>query len=53
MGGIQTPVRLPPDLKAWVQTEAKRNCSSINSEVVRAIRDRFERSEKQEMEVGS
>ena len=47
MSGIQTLVRLPADLKAWVVTEAKRNGSSVNSEVIRAIRERVERSEKQ------
>jgi len=36
-------LRLPPDLKAFVATEAARNGSSQNSEIVRAIRERMGR----------
>ena len=35
-------VRLPPDVKAWLASEAVRNASSQTSEVVRAIRERME-----------
>ncbi len=34
----QVPVRLPPDVKAFIKTEASENSSSQNSEIVRAIR---------------
>jgi len=34
----QLPLRLPPDLKAWLRAEAEKNASSQNSEVIRAIR---------------
>lgn len=37
------PLRLPPDLKAWVQAQADRNGSSQNSEVIRAVRAAMER----------
>lgn len=40
-------LRLPPDLKDWLQAEAARNISSQNSEVVRAIRERKDRIEQQ------
>lgn len=36
-------LRLPPDLKLWVSKQAKKNSSSQNSEIVRAIRERLER----------
>lgn len=36
-------LRLPPDLKRWVDAEAKRNGASQNSEVIRCIRDRMDR----------
>ena len=36
-------VRLPTDAKLWLETEARRNGSSQNSEVVRAIRERIDR----------
>ncbi|NYS24603.1 hypothetical protein HUK65_06325 [Rhodobacteraceae bacterium 2376] len=36
-------LRLPPDLKAWIEAEAAKNGASQNSEVIRAIRDRMER----------
>ncbi|MDI4665560.1 hypothetical protein K9U40_14685 [Xanthobacter autotrophicus] len=38
------PLRLPPDLKAWLAAEAARNGASQNSEIVRAIRERMERT---------
>jgi hypothetical protein len=36
-------VRLPPDVKAWVETQAQYNVSSQTSEIVRALRERMER----------
>jgi hypothetical protein len=35
-------VRLPPDVKTWLASEATRNASSQTSEVVRALRERME-----------
>ncbi|WP_152455134.1 Arc family DNA-binding protein [Roseivivax sp. THAF40] len=34
-------LRLPSDVKAWIESEAVRNGSSQNSEVIRALRDRM------------
>ncbi|MGV8831702.1 MAG: Arc family DNA-binding protein [Devosia sp.] len=34
----QVAIRLPPEVKAFIQAEAKENASSQNSEIVRAIR---------------
>jgi hypothetical protein len=39
-------VRLPRDVKAWLETEAARTGASQNSEIVRSLRDRMDRSEK-------
>lgn len=36
-------LRLPVDLKTWIEREAKRNRSSQNSEIIRAVRERMER----------
>lgn len=36
-------LRLPADVKAFVQEQAKRNASSQNSEIVRSIRERMAR----------
>lgn len=36
-------VRLPPDAKLWLTKQAKKNGSSQNSEVIRAIRERMAR----------
>jgi len=36
-------LRLPADLKLWLAKQAKRNGSSQNSEIVRALRERAER----------
>ena len=40
-------LRLPPDLKTWIQAQAQKNGASQNSEIIRAIRDRMERTEPQ------
>jgi hypothetical protein len=34
-------VRLPPDVKEWLERQADRNAASQNSEIVRSIRDRM------------
>lgn len=39
---VRFMLRLPPDLHALVKAEAARNGGSINSEVVRALRERME-----------
>ena len=31
-------VRMPADIKAWIEKQSAHNCSSQNSEVVRALR---------------
>ena len=36
-------VRLPADAKLWVVKQAKKNGSSQNSEIIRAIRERMDR----------
>jgi hypothetical protein len=38
-------VRLPTDVKDWLEAQAARNASSQTSEVVRAIRERMEHRE--------
>ena len=42
----QVPVRLPADVKAWLIEQAKRNGSSQNSEVIRAVRERMDREDQ-------
>ena len=37
----QVRIRLPNDLKAWVEKEAKKNLRSVNAEVVFVLRDRM------------
>jgi hypothetical protein len=39
---IAVSVRLPPDVKRWLEREADRNSASQNSEIVRSIRVRME-----------
>ena len=41
----QMKVRLPRDAKAFIKAEASRNGSSQNSEIVRCIRERMDRSQ--------
>jgi hypothetical protein len=35
-------IRLPEDARAFVANQAERNGSSLNSEIIRCIRDRME-----------
>lgn len=37
-------LRIPADLKTWLQAEADRNGASQNSEIIRALRERMERT---------
>lgn len=41
--GHQLKVRLPSDVKAFVEAEARWNASSLSSEIVRCIRERMTR----------
>ncbi len=43
----QVKLRLPPDLKDWIDQQAEANRSSKGSEIVRAVRERKERCEQQ------
>jgi hypothetical protein len=36
-------VRLPADVKEWLEAQAARNAASQASEIVRAVRERMER----------
>ncbi len=39
-------LRLPEDLKTWIEKQAGLNGSSQNSEVIRAVRERMNRLEE-------
>lgn len=39
-------LRLPPDLKRWIEEEAERNGCSQNSEVIRAVRERMDQTDQ-------
>jgi hypothetical protein len=39
-------IRVPSDLKAWLEQEAARNLSSQSSEVIRSIRARKEAEQR-------
>lgn len=41
-------LRLPDDLKKWLENQSAKNGSSQNSEVVRALRERMDRTEQLE-----
>jgi predicted transcriptional regulator len=40
-----TTIRIPPDAKAFLEAQAEKNCSSQNSEIVRAIREMMKAKE--------
>ena len=44
----QVKFRAPQDVRDWLQAQAERNSSSQASEIIRAIRERMERTAPQE-----
>ncbi|MGR3464077.1 Arc family DNA-binding protein [Limimaricola sp.] len=40
-------IRVPQDVKAWIEKQAEQNSSSQSSEIVRAIRERAARIERE------
>jgi predicted HicB family RNase H-like nuclease len=40
-------LRLPEDLKAWLEAQADKNGSSQNSEIIRALRAAMDRDQTQ------
>ncbi|MES0125897.1 Arc family DNA-binding protein [Mesorhizobium sp. C420B] len=42
-------IRVPKDVKNWLEKQAERNASSHASEIVRAVRERMERAAKQDV----
>ncbi|UFS65595.1 Arc family DNA-binding protein [Paracoccus denitrificans] len=45
---VQIGIRFPRDIKRWLECEAKKNGSSQNSEVIRAIRQAMSAQERHE-----
>lgn len=43
MANLQFPARLPLEVKDWLRHQSDINGSSINSEIIRAIRERMDR----------
>lgn len=43
---LQFKLRLPTDLKEWIDAQAKANRSSKSSEIVRSVRERKDRAEQ-------
>lgn len=39
----QFRLRCPPEVKKWLDKEADRNGASLNSEILRALRERMDR----------
>jgi hypothetical protein len=42
-------IRLPRDVKDWLEREAARSCASQNSEIVRSLRARMENERRPEV----
>lgn len=39
----QIKLRVPPEMKDWIERQAGRNGASLNSEIIRCIRERMDR----------
>lgn len=46
---ITTTLRLPVDMKLFLDQQAELNASSQNSEIIRAVRERMARVQREEM----
>ncbi len=46
MNQTRLMLRLPADARAFIGTQADRNGSSLNSEIIRLIRDRMDQETK-------
>jgi predicted HicB family RNase H-like nuclease len=46
MHPVWMQLRLPHELKAWIEQEAARNGASQNSEIIRAIRTKMDAAEQ-------
>ena len=42
----QLKIRLPADVKEWIERQTAKNASTQNSEIVRSIRERMDREAK-------
>jgi hypothetical protein len=40
-------VRVPPDAREWLKAKATRNVSSMAAEIIRSVRDRMEREQRE------
>jgi hypothetical protein len=45
-------LRLPLDVKAWIEQEAARTLASQNSEIIRSVRMRMETEQQRERATG-
>ncbi len=43
---VQFKIRIPPELKQWLEREAERNLRSVTAEIVLSVRERKERQTK-------
>jgi hypothetical protein len=45
-------LRIPEDMKSWLEKEAARTCASRNNEILRCIRARMDTEQKRERAAG-
>jgi hypothetical protein len=48
---ITITTRLPRDVRDWLAAQAERNATSINSEIIRAVRDAMDRQARDARQV--
>jgi hypothetical protein len=45
--GAYMPIRIPPEVKEWLRSKAKRNLSSMTAETVRLLRDAMDAEQRE------
>ena len=44
--GLQFKIRIPPELKQWLDEESVKNLRSVTAEIVLSVRERKEREDR-------
>ena len=49
----RTMVTLPKPLRAWINEQAAKHCTSANAEIIRSVRERRERDQTEQQARGA
>jgi hypothetical protein len=47
IGAAYLPLRIPSDMRAWIEKEASRTMGSLNNEILRCIRAKMDEQQRE------